>query len=108
VTAFARRSQLEKVRMQVNNFLSSAGDFDKSVEYSMRQEAHRVMTAGRRIAQCMARYEWIEYLFVAVPCMVLHAESCKGCSCRLSCNGTSLCRLDSPGECLRCAGILAE
>jgi hypothetical protein len=42
--------------MKVNNYLSSAGDFDKSVDYSMRQDAQRVITSGRRIALCMARY----------------------------------------------------
>jgi hypothetical protein len=58
---FAHNSQLWK--LQVNNFLSNGGDFDKIIEYSMRQDAQRVMTAGRRIAQCMARYAWINYLW---------------------------------------------
>ena len=42
-------------RAQVANCLETAGDFDRAVDYSMRQEAKRVVDNGRRIAQCMLR-----------------------------------------------------
>lgn len=41
--------------MQVNDCLAGAGEFDKSVDYSMRQDAAKVLQNGRRIAQCMIK-----------------------------------------------------
>ena len=41
--------------MQINECLASAGDYDKSVDYSMKQETARALQAGRRIAQCMVK-----------------------------------------------------
>jgi hypothetical protein len=43
--------------LQVNECLSNAGDYDKTVDYSMRQDTSRVMQNGRRIARCMIRYD---------------------------------------------------
>lgn len=40
---------------QINNCLSSAGDFDKTIEYSMRQDAAKVISNGLRIGQGMIR-----------------------------------------------------
>lgn len=41
--------------VQVNHCLMSGGDFAPSVDFSMRQDANKVIQSGKRIVQCMIR-----------------------------------------------------
>ena len=54
----AAADQVTKIVVQVNDCLANAGDFDKAIDYSMRQDAAKVLQNGKRIAQCMARCDY--------------------------------------------------
>eukprot|EP00892_Ulva_mutabilis_P002995 jgi/Ulvmu1/12697/UM095_0001.1 len=60
----------EKSFVLVNNCLTSGGDFAASVDFSMRQDAVRVMQNGKRIVQCMIRYYEFTKRFAAIAASI--------------------------------------